>query len=116
MGAVLRGIQHELRKRDIPSLLLVIPHPIDAMGGKHDSGHIQKTLYPNYVPSRLTDAVVTLGDQVGFDVVNLFSHFAANDPASLYFRGGDDHWNAQGQAFAAQIVADFIEDQGLLED
>lgn len=116
MGAVLREIQHELSKRDIPALLLVIPHPIDVMGGKHDSGHIEKTLYPNYVPSRLTDAVVTLGEQAGFTVVNLFSYFAANDPASLYFRGGDDHWNAQGQAFAAQIVADFAQDQGLLKD
>lgn len=32
----------------------------------------------------------------------------------LYFRDGDDHWNAQGQRMAAEAMADYVFAQRLL--
>ena len=47
--------------------------------------------------------------------VSLFDAFSNNDPDSLYFDGGDDHWNAAGQRLAAEIVAEHLIKAGLAE-
>jgi hypothetical protein len=47
--------------------------------------------------------------------VNLYDAFAAASPDSLYFRGGDNHWNEKGQALAAESTLEALEQQGVLQ-
>ena len=37
--------------------------------------------------------------------LDLFETFRANDPASLFFKGRNDHWNDRGQDLAAEATA-----------
>jgi hypothetical protein len=46
--------------------------------------------------------------------VNLFDPFWQRRADGLYLKGGDDHWNARGQAYAAELVSEFISAHSLL--
>ena len=41
-------------------------------------------------------------------MVNLFDSFWRRRADDLYLKGWDDHWNARGQAYAAELVSQFV--------
>ncbi len=114
MRAVFARIVEETEQAGLPLLAVVIPHPMDVLGGDHASGRIDPAKYPDYDPARLTRTMSDIVSETGVPQVNLFDPFAAVDANTLYLKGGDDHWNSAGQALAADLVADAIEAKGLL--
>jgi hypothetical protein len=38
----------------------------------------------------------------------------APDPSELFFKAGNDHWNAKGQALAARMTAEQLQSLGWL--
>jgi len=111
MNGVIGRITATANTHDIPLLLLIIPHPMDALGGAHDSGVVNKQEYPDYQPSRLVDSVEEIAGRHEIESINLYPPFRdADDPAALYLKAGDDHWNNAGQRYAAEIVAQFLLD------
>lgn len=113
MDAVVAGIHRQAQAQGVPLLLLAIPHPMDVMGGEHASGAVDMNQFPDYLPSRMTDAVQAIAERQAIDYLNLYPHFRdAPDPAGLYLRGGDDHWNNAGQALAAELIAGHVLTRG----
>lgn len=108
MDRVIERMKHVSDELSIPLVLLIIPHPMDVLGGIHDSGEVDQEIYPEYEPEALTDVLMRIAEKHNIDSINLFDVFRQRDAAKLYFRGGDDHWNALGQEVAADVVADFL--------
>jgi hypothetical protein len=108
---VIERINATARFNNVPLLVLAIPHPMDVMDGRHESGAVDRVRFPDYQPARLTDSVQAIAERHHIHHVNLFPHFRkAADPAALYLRGGDDHWNSEGQRYAADITAEYVLD------
>ena len=84
------------------------------LDGEHASGLVDKAKYPGYVPTRLSDAMVTIARDHRLPVLNLFPLFQSEDVDALFLRGGDDHWNGAGQALGAESAAAFLVENGLL--
>ena len=108
MDGVIGDIQKTAAANNIPLLMLIIPHPMDLLNGKHDSGEVDTNKYPDYSPSRLTDTLQDIMVSKGIDFINLYESFRNMDVSSLYFKGGDDHWNDKGQSKAADIVFEHL--------
>lgn len=109
MDAVIRRISATAQAHDVPLLLLAIPHPMDVLDGSHESGRVDIARYPAYEPSRLTDSIQAMAESQGIDYVNLYQPFrAVDDPAALFLKAGDDHWNDAGQRYAAGILGAHI--------
>ena len=115
MDGVIGKIQQTATSNGIPLLMLIIPHPMDLLDGKHDSGEVDLGKYPDYSPSRLTDALQQIMLNRGIDFINLYAPFKENNPAGLYFKGGDDHWNDRGQSEAADIVFEHLQPKAAVE-
>jgi lysophospholipase L1-like esterase len=94
-------------------LFLLIPSPIDA-ADVHESGEVDPAKYPEYKRSTLTDILGQICQRNALRAVNLFDPFWQRRADGLYLKGGDDHWNARGQAYAAEIVSEFISAHSLL--
>jgi hypothetical protein len=114
MGQIFEKIRDETEAAGTRLLVVVIPHPMDLLGGDHASGRIDRAKFPGYEPTRLTDTMSGIAAGLGIPYVNLYGPFAAADPNALYLKGGDDHWNGAGQALAAKLVADTVIGAGLL--
>lgn len=108
MEAVIGEITAVVRDRGVPTLGLVIPHPMDLLNGSHASGVIERSEYPQYDGRRLTDHVSSMFQARGLGVVNLYQAFQESDVESFFLKGGDDHWSDIGQAAAAKIVGEYI--------
>lgn len=100
----------------IPMMVLIIPHPIDVSGGNHGSGTVDHQKYPDYDPRILTDGLEHLVSQLDLPYVNLFEPFLEGGVEKLYLKGGDDHWNDEGQKVAAEIVASYLIETNLLNE
>ena len=115
MDAVVARIAQETLDAGVPLLAVAVPHPMDLLGGAHASGKINRDVFPNYNPTELTDAATAIFDRNDIANVNLYAPMAAEDVSALYLGGGDDHWNAAGQALGARVVAEQIMAEGLLD-
>jgi lysophospholipase L1-like esterase len=110
----LLGRMHDLAvAHEVPLVLVLIPHPIDVCGG-HESGEVDRRLYPEYRPTALTDALASIAERRGIPYVDLFGPFEEHGARELYFRSADDHWNDFGQRVGADRVAEFLLSRGLL--
>lgn len=114
MRAVMVAIQVLASKLEIPVLFLAIPHPIDVMGGVHESGAIDREEYVNYDPDRLVRSITDICEMNKLTCFDLMSTMREEGGADLYLRGGDDHWNDRGQSVAAGAVGRFIVSEGHL--
>ena len=98
----------------VPLALLFIPHPMDVCE-TYDGGRVELDRFPDYKRSNLTDALQDIAVRHEIPFLNLFDTYRTRDSNKLFFHGGDDHWNASGQALAAGVLSDFLVSNGLLK-
>jgi hypothetical protein len=115
MEGVLNRIKDSAKKASVPLVLVFIPHPIDVVPN-YDTGRVDRARFPDYKPSNLTDALEGIAMRNELRFVNLFAPFQSGDAGKLYFHGGDDHWNETGQRLAAELVARYLLQNGLVGD
>jgi len=113
MAGVLKRIKDTCAKQGIPVVVLLIPAALDACD-TFDGRSVDVAKYPAYKRSAITDAMAGAAAAAGLPVVNLFPVFRAEDASRLFLHETDDHWNAAGQEVAAEQVAAFLREKGLL--
>jgi hypothetical protein len=114
MNAVLAEIHAKLARRGVPDALLFIPHPIDVVEEYACCGRVERARFPEYNRKNLVLPLEGLAKARGIPFVSFFEPFQQAGAEKLYFVGGDDHWNDAGQRFAAELVSDFVLEEGLL--
>ncbi len=112
MEKVLLRMKQIVESRNVPLILLIIPSPVDVVEDYDIT--VNEELYPDYNPRNLSNRVVECAENAGIPHLNLFDGFSKNNPSSLYFRHGDNHWNANGQELAAELTEKFILENGIL--
>ena len=110
LAQVLLRMADTARGHGTPLLFVFIPSAFDAGEGFE---HPDAAAFPSYHPFALTDALAAPAKANGLVFVDLGPVFAAARPQRLYFRR-DEHWNAAGQALAADHVAALVRERGLL--
>jgi hypothetical protein len=113
MEQIMRRMAETAANNRATLMFLLIPSPIDATD-EHESGEVDPVKYPEYKRSTLTDLLEEICQRNGFRAVNLFGPFWQRRADGLYLKGFDDHWNARGQAYAAELVGEFLSAQNLL--
>ena len=113
MEQIMRRMADTAARNNAALVFVLIPSPIDATDA-HEAGEVDLAKYPAYRRSALTDLLVQICQRNGFRVVDLFAPFWERRVDGLYLKGNDDHWNARGQAYAAELVSDFVVAQELL--
>jgi hypothetical protein len=104
MKGILGHIAEIARRGTVPLLVVAIPSALDVKPD-HYGLEAQWDIFVNYRRSGLTDAVTKAAADHYMEVLDLFPVFLRNDPDSLYFAVGNDHWNSAGQALAAEVTA-----------
>jgi hypothetical protein len=113
MEQIMRRMGETAAKNHAPLVFLLIPSPIDA-AAMHEIGEVDPVKYPEYKRSTLTDILEQICRRNGFREVNLFDPFWQRRADGLYLGGMDDHWNARGEAYAAELMSEFLRAQNLL--
>ena len=113
MEQIVRRIGETAAKDNVPLVFMLIPSPIDATDG-HNIGEVDSTKYPEYKRSTLTDILDQICRRNGLLAVNLFEPFLERRADGLYLGGFDEHWNARGEAYAAELMVEFLRAQNLL--
>jgi hypothetical protein len=113
MEQIMRRMNETAAKNNVPLVFLLIPSVIDA-AATHALGEVDPVKYPEYRRSTLTDILEQICRRNGFRVVNLFDPFWQRRADGLYLGGFDEHWNARGEAYAAELMAEFLRAQNLL--
>jgi len=112
MERVMERIQRIAASRSVPLIFLIIPAAIDVEDKRVVS--VDPSAFPEYQRSRLTDNLERIAREHQFSYLNLYEPFRARRGDHMYFRGADDHWNATGEKFAADLLTDYIERNHLL--
>jgi len=112
MRAVMRRIRDVAAGNGVPLAFLFIPHPLDVTDN-YDWGPVDRKRFPDYDGRNQIAFLEDIARTLGTLYVSLFDVYRANNANSLYFHGGDDHWNAAGQRMAAEAMAGFLLVQGL---
>ena len=99
-----------LAARGVRVLVLVIPSPIDACAS-YDI-RVDSLQFPRYDRRRISGEFETMARRQQLPVLNLWAPFSAAGACALYFRDGNTHWNAAGQALAARVTADTLRGLG----
>jgi hypothetical protein len=113
LDAVLTELGGYLQQRQIPLLLLIVPSPIDACTAYDWT--VDEQRYPDYDRRLLTRSVAQTANRLAVPYVDFFDTFATSECNDLYFHHGNNHWNARGQALAADLVAEQIRSSALLK-
>jgi hypothetical protein len=92
--------------------IVILPAALDVCD--HYDFRVNAQRYPQYDRSRLSSIAEGMALRNGIPYINLFPELRAVDANLYYFHGGDNHWNDAGQAKAAQLLADLIEQRQLL--
>jgi len=112
LEAVLRELRATAARQRVPVLVLVIPSPVDVCESCEIP--VDTATYPRYDRRRLSREAAAAAERAGLPVLDLFGAFRHAGPDSLYYRHGEDHWNAAGQDLAARLVGERIEAEGWL--
>jgi len=110
--AVLGRIRAVTLAVGVPALVLVIPSPIDVC--PNYDVRVDPEAFPEYRPSRLSAEAAGAVLRQGLPVVDLFGPFRDAGADGMYYRHGNDHWNAAGQDLAARLVAERVLAEGWL--
>lgn len=111
MRAVVQRIQEQCARRRVPLFVLIIPSAVDLC--PTGEIHVEPKRYPTWRPERLTQGLEAITDEFGIAHVNLYEPFRAAGADGLYFGGDNLHWNEQGQALAARLVAEVLRARAL---
>jgi len=111
MSGLLARVRHTAKTHGVPLLLVVIPEVID-VGAAYEI-QVDRARYPEYDPRRLTGLLVGAADRLSIPCVDLYEPLTEVNGERFYFRYGDNHWNSNGQAKAAMVVARSIATMGL---
>lgn len=115
MDGVVAELARTARRAGVPLLVVAIPSPVDVLDDHHGVALPQR-FASAYRRDALTRAVVSSAERAGLPVLDLYGPMRAHDaPASLFFRGGNDHWNERGQRLAAELTADRLVALGWLD-
>jgi hypothetical protein len=106
MDRLLGAMHDDMTKRGIPFVLVIIPSPIDACEAYDVK--VDTVAYPKYERRRITGTIDSLAARHGIKRLDLWTPFRANNACDLYYRGGDLHWKANGQALAAKLLSDSL--------
>lgn len=109
---ILQRIRKVCEQNQTRLVVMVIPSPGDLIDG-YDFCRVDRQRYPQYQPQALTNLFATAAKVQHVPAVNLYDPFKTAGASHLYFRGGDNHWNDDGQELAATIMAPFV--KGLLK-
>lgn len=107
MEGVMAEMNRTARRFDVPLLVTIVPSPIDVCDD-YDSAQIDPESFPHYRPAALTDAFRQLAARHSIPHVDLFDPFSKRGANMLYFHGGNNHWNDEGQRVAAEIVGAYV--------
>lgn len=114
MKLVVARIAEQCRAADVALVLVSIPHPMDAAEG-YEFTQVDRDRYPRYDRRNLIRPLAEVAEDTDVPHVSIFDVFEAHGQVGdLYLRGGDDHWNAEGQRIAAEAVAARILEIGVL--
>jgi len=112
MRAVVRRVRDVAARSAVPLAFLVIPHPFDVTD-HYDGWRVDRERFPDYDGRNQSAALEDMLRTLAVPFVSLYDVYRAKDANSLYFHGGDDHWNAAGQRLAAEVMADYLLARGL---
>lgn len=105
MQATLRHIKEIAAAANVPLVFMFIPHRFD-VADNVDWGPVDKARFPGYDPRNQTVPLEQGAQALGVPYLSLFDVFKAEGAVGMYLVGGDDHWNARGQAVAARAMAE----------
>ena len=116
---LMRGVLDEIKQiadaAHLPLLIVVVPSPIDVLED-HFGLQARWKRYPDYNRSTLSRAAAQPAEDLGLPVLDLFPPMReARDPSEFFFKAGNDHWNARGQALAARMTAEQLQSLGWLK-
>lgn len=104
--------RHSSKRKGDADDVQFVPSPIDAcVGYDHQVDRSKQSAYSRSV---LTDRLQEIAVRNSLLHLNLFENFHGEDCNSLFYRAGNDHWNARGQAIAAGVTAAYIERTNIL--
>jgi GDSL-like Lipase/Acylhydrolase family len=112
LEAVLRQLHTTAVRENVRVLVLVIPSPIDICDVCEVP--VDPKEHPGYDRRRLATAATGAARGAELDVLNLFEPFREAGADGLYYRHGEDHWNAAGQDLAARLASERILAEGWL--
>ena len=116
MEGVLSAVAERARAAEVELLFVFIPHLLDACpAGLLAEDGVDTERWPDYSPSSKTDLLSRIAEGTGTPYLDLWPPFRERCDEGLYFTKVDDHWNARGQAVAAELCAEAILAGGLLE-
>jgi SGNH hydrolase-like domain, acetyltransferase AlgX len=110
MAAVLARITklvHDDEGREL--LFIVQPSSYDISTNMPLNYTILRDLSPSYDRRNLTSTIEQVLDELGVWYISLFDRMLAVGTSDHYFMTDDNHWNDQGQALAAETVAEAIQ-------
>ena len=110
MEALLEAVFEAARANETPLLFVFVPHVLDVCP---EDVRVDRARYPLYQPASKTDHLRAMTERIGAPALDLFGPFAERCEDQLYYRVVDDHWNAKGQALAAELCAKALTDLGL---
>ena len=110
MEAVLTNAHGFAQSKGVHFFVLIQPSSFDMTmeNGVLNYEYLKK--YPAYERTNLTATIQNICEKHKIPYLNLFPIFEDNDPETLYFRAGDNHWNDRGQDLAAKSTASQISD------
>jgi nucleotidyltransferase/DNA polymerase involved in DNA repair len=113
MERVVERIRDSARRANVLLVLVIIPAPFDVV--EHYDPAPDPARFPQYRRSGLCDKLQSIAVQLDVASVDLFDPFWKHGAADLYYKAGNDHWNAMGQKLAAEITSTFIKERGILK-
>ena len=109
LRAVLGEANRLASQHDFLLLVLIQPAAIDMTSNFWAVDYEYLSRYEQYSPRTLTSLAADLCRELTLDCLDLYDVFVANEPSTLFFQGGDSHWNDRGQWVAAGAAAAQLE-------
>lgn len=105
MSAVFARFERDCSDCNLACAVIVIPAALDMLDAPVETASAPESGYERCALSR---AYSVLAQGAGLACLDLFEPFWRQGGAQLYLRGFDTHWNARGQACAAELTAEFV--------
>ena len=113
MSAVCRRIEELVKAGGGTLVFMIIPAAADVMDD-YDRDVVSTDDFPGYRRTNLVAALEAAVGDTQAPHLSLFEPFR-EDGGDLYHRGGDTHWNAEGQELAAEDMVRFLRESSILE-